>query len=169
MRRLTSLFLGWSSCASALHLPAPATRPTLSAAPSSGAHSATSIGGAQLAALALGGSALLAVVEPAGASEAAGWIAPTKLVLGPFLTLGTLMFLMRVVLSWFPAYDLTKLPWSVVAIPTEPILKPTRAVIPPIGGVDISPIVWVSICSFFSEILLGPQGLLTIMERKGGM
>ena len=34
-------------------------------------------------------------------------------------------------------------------------------------GVDISPLVWVAILSFFSEILVGPQGLLSIMQKKG--
>lgn len=29
-------------------------------------------------------------------------------------------------------------------------------------------IIQVAIISFFSEILLGPQGLLSIVERKGG-
>ncbi len=96
-----------------------------------------------------------------------GWVGPTKLVLGPLLSLGTLAFLMRVVLSWFPKYDLRELPWSIAAIPTEPILKPTRKLVPPVAGVDISPIIWVSILSFFNEILLGPQGLLTIIEKKG--
>ena len=35
-----------------------------------------------------------------------------------------------------------------------------------ISGVDGTPIVWVSILSFFSEILLGPQGLLTILQKN---
>ena len=54
-----------------------------------------------------------------------------------------------------------------VAAPTEPLLKPTRKVVPPVAGVDISPIIWVSILSFISEILIGPQGLLTIMQKRG--
>ena len=107
--------------------------------------------------------AAMALVEPAGASDVS-WIAPTKLVLGPLLSIGTILFLMRVVLSWFPKYDLKELPWSIAAIPTEPLLKPTRAFIPPVAGVDISPLVWVGLLSFISEILLGPQGLLTIMQ-----
>ena len=112
--------------------------------------------------------AAIAIVQPAGASETS-WIAPTKFVLAPLLTVGTVLFLMRVVLSWFPKYDLTELPWSIAAIPTEPLLKPTRAFVPPVAGVDISPLIWVGILSFFSEILLGPQGLLTIMQKKGGI
>ena len=34
------------------------------------------------------------------------------------------------------------------------------------AGVDISPLVWVAILSFFSEILTGPQGILTIVQRN---
>ena len=99
---------------------------------------------------------LLALAEPAAASDVS-WVGPTKFVLQPLLTLGTLAMLFRVVLSWFPKYDLKEMPWILVAAPTEPILKFTRLVIPPVAGVDISPIVWVSILSFISEILTGPQ------------
>lgn len=109
---------------------------------------------------------MLSVVEPCSASDVS-WIAPVRFVLGPTLSIGTIFFLMRVVLSWFPTYKLDELPWSVVAIPTEPFLKLTRKLVPPVAGVDISPIVWVSVLSFFSEILLGPQGLLTILAKKG--
>merc|ERR1712087_33945 len=105
-------------------------------------------------------------VDPAAASDVS-WVAPTKAVLGPMLSLFTVLFLMRVVLSWFPKYDLNELPWNIAAWPTEPILKGTRQVIPPVAGVDISPLVWVAITSFFSEILLGPQGLLNILQKKG--
>jgi len=114
----------------------------------------------------LAGAVLLSSVEPASAA-AAPWIAPTKLVLSPLLSIGTIFFLLRVVLSWFPTYDLKEPPWNIVAIPTEPLLKPTRKLIPPVAGVDISPIVWVSLLSFFSEILCGPQGILTIMQKRG--
>jgi YggT family protein len=48
-------------------------------------------------------------------------------------------------------------------VPTEPFLAPSRKVVSPIGGVDITPILWVGIFSFVREILLGQQGLLTMM------
>jgi len=141
----------------------PAVRPRTAAPPPVSSVPASPRGDA-LAAIA--GVALLSIVEPASASDVS-WIAPTKLVLGPMLSIGTIFFLIRVVLSWFPKYSLDELPWSVVAIPTEPLLKTTRKVVPPVAGVDISPIIWVSILSFISEILLGPQGLLTIMQKRG--
>ena len=59
-----------------------------------------------------------------------------------------------------------KLPWSLAFKPTEPVLGPTRRAIPPVGGVDVSPIVWVALLSFFNEILLGPQGILNLLQRK---
>jgi YggT family protein len=86
-------------------------------------------------------------------------------VLGPFLAVMTLLFIIRIVLTWYPQVDSTKLPFSVVVLPTEPFLAPTRKLIQPLGGVDITPIVWVGIFSLLRELLLGQQGLLTMMMR----
>ncbi len=66
----------------------------------------------------------------------------------------------------YPQIDGKKLPWSIAVAPTEPVLKPTRQVIQPVGGVDVSPIVWVAFLSFVNEILLGPQGILNLLQRK---
>ncbi|KAK9823207.1 hypothetical protein WJX72_001096 [[Myrmecia] bisecta] len=74
--------------------------------------------------------------------------------------------IVRIVLSWYPQLDGKQLPWSIAVFPTEPILGPTRKVIQPVGGVDISPIVWVAVLSFLNEILLGPQGILNLLQRK---
>ena len=43
----------------------------------------------------------------------------------------------------------------------------TRKVVKPFNGLDVSPIVWVALLSFVSEILTGPQGILSMIERKG--
>lgn len=79
-------------------------------------------------------------------------------LLSPFFCLSFFCFLQL---------DLNSVPQNLVAWPTEPILKPTRAVVPPAFGVDISPIVWVMICSFLHEILLGQQGILNLISAKG--
>ena len=79
-----------------------------------------------------------------------------------FLGLMTILFIFRIVLTWYPQAELNRLPFSLVALPTEPLLKPVRKLIPPIGGVDITPIVWVGICTLLREILLGQQGLITM-------
>ncbi len=84
--------------------------------------------------------------------------------LGLSLLLGlmTILFIFRIVLTWYPQIELARFPYSLIAIPTEPLLKPVRKIIPPIGGVDISPIIWVGICTLLREILIGQQGLITM-------
>ena len=91
-------------------------------------------------------------------------------ILKPTVTILEFFFIMRIVMSWDPAYNTgDKLPWAIFYKPTEPVLAPTRKVIQPIGGVDISPIVWTFILSLLNEILLGPQGILILIERQGGL
>ena len=88
-----------------------------------------------------------------------------NLVLGVFLALMTVLFIFRIILTWYPQVELTRLPWKLIAIPTEPLLIPARKLIPPLGGVDITPILWVGICTLLREILIGQQGLLTMASR----
>lgn len=89
--------------------------------------------------------------------EVASWI------LGSVLVVMTLLFIFRIVLTWYPQVNLNQLPWNLIAWPTEPFLAVTRKIVPPIGGVDITPIIWVGICSLLREMMLGQQGLLTMM------
>jgi YggT family protein len=81
------------------------------------------------------------------------------------LVLGLMIFLFifRIVLTWYPQVDLNRFPVNVVAWPTEPFLIPLRKLVPPIGGVDITPIIWLGIFSLLREILVGQQGLLKMM------
>uniref|UniRef100_A0A061RYK5 YggT family protein n=1 Tax=Tetraselmis sp. GSL018 TaxID=582737 RepID=A0A061RYK5_9CHLO len=95
--------------------------------------------------------------------ETAGAIAS---VLGPFFSISTILMILRIVTTWYPEIDGSKLPWSAVFFPTEWILAPSRKVIPPQFGVDVSPIVWVAIISFLNEILIGPQGILNLIIRE---
>ncbi|MEM1368123.1 MAG: YggT family protein [Cyanobacteria bacterium P01_H01_bin.15] len=86
----------------------------------------------------------------------------STLALGIVLGALSFLFILRIVLTWYPQVELAKFPWSLVALPTEPLLAPTRRVVPPLGGVDISPIIWVGIISLVREFLVGQQGLLTM-------
>ncbi|KAB8333225.1 YggT family protein [Scytonema tolypothrichoides VB-61278] len=86
-------------------------------------------------------------------------------ILGPILGLMTFLFIFRIILTWYPQADLNRLPFNLVAWPTEPFLVPLRKIVPPMGGVDITPIIWVGIFSLLREILLGQQGLLTMLSR----
>jgi YggT family protein len=87
------------------------------------------------------------------------------LSLGLFFAIMTILFLFRIILTWYPTVELTKLPYSLAYLPTEPFLAPTRKLIPPLGGVDITPVVWLGICTLLREMLLGQQGIITMALR----
>ena len=86
--------------------------------------------------------------------------------LGIFLSFLTLAFLIRLILTWYPKIDLNKGFWLLIAFPTSSILNFTRKFIPPIGGVDVGPVIWIGIISFLREILVGQQGLIKLAIEK---
>ena len=89
------------------------------------------------------------------------------LLLGLVLALWGLLFLARIVLSWYPQIDLRQGSLRLVGAATEPLLAATRRVIPPIGGVDVTPVIWVGLVSLVRELLVGQQGLLTQVIQRG--
>ena len=62
-----------------------------------------------------------------------------------------LLLVLRILLSWFPNIDWWKQPFKFLYTATEPIFAPFRKLIPPISGLDISPIV----AFLFIQILQG--------------
>ena len=88
------------------------------------------------------------------------------LSLGLLLALLTLAFLMRIVLTWYPEVNLKQGFWLFVAWPTEPFLAFTRKFVAPIGGVDITPVIWVGLISLIRELIVGQQGLLSQILLK---
>ena len=94
-------------------------------------------------------------------AQPASLLAWGNLLLGLVLSGWTLLFLFRIVLTWYPQIDLTKGVMRLIGAPTEPLLVLTRRLIQPIGGVDVTPVVWVGLISLFRELVVGQQGLLT--------
>ena len=91
------------------------------------------------------------------------------LVLGLLLAAWTLAFLLRIVLTWYPLVDLKQGAWPLIAWPTEPVLALTRRVVAPIGGVDVTPVIWVGLISLVRELLVGQQGLLSQILLRAQM
>ena len=89
----------------------------------------------------------------------------TAWILGPTLAVMTFLFIFRIILTWYPQANLSRFPFNIIAWPTEPFLALLRKIVPPIGGVDITPIIWVGIFSLVREMLLGQQGLITMIAR----
>ncbi|KAF5190378.1 Cofactor assembly of complex c subunit b ccb3 protein [Thalictrum thalictroides] len=98
-------------------------------------------------------------VNPAVAKLAIG-------ILGPLFSAFSFLFIVRIVMSWYPKLPVGKFPYVLAYAPTEPILIPTRKLIPPLGGVDVTPVVWFGLISFLNEILVGPQGLLILLSQQ---
>ena len=87
------------------------------------------------------------------------------ITLGLSLSLLTLAFLIRLIMSWYPKIDISKGLWIIVLLPTSSILKFTKKIIPPIGGVDVTPVIWIGIISLIREILVGQQGLIKLILK----
>ncbi|KAL6613748.1 hypothetical protein ACP70R_036018 [Stipagrostis hirtigluma subsp. patula] len=104
-------------------------------------------------------AAVLGDLDPATAKAVAG-------VAGPALSALGFLFILRIVMSWYPRLPVTKFPYVLAYAPTEPFLAVTRKVIPPLGGVDVTPVVWFGLVSFLNEILVGPQGLLVLLSQQ---
>ena len=69
------------------------------------------------------------------------------------LTVLTWAILIRVLLSWIPNLDRGNALVQLLAQVTDPVLEPARRIIPPIGGMDISPIV-VLLLRLLQQLLL---------------
>ena len=82
--------------------------------------------------------------------------------LGLLLSFFTLIFLVRLILTWYPKININKGFWLIVSIPSSPILNFTKKFIPTIGGVDVTPVIWIGLISFLREILVGQQGLIKL-------
>ena len=88
------------------------------------------------------------------------------LFLGILLSFLTLVFLVRLIMTWYPKIDGKSGFWIIVTFPTNQILNITKKVIPPIGGVDVSPVIWIGIISFIRELLVGQQGLIKLAIQR---
>ena len=85
------------------------------------------------------------------------------ITLGLFLSFLTLIFLIRLIMTWYPNIDSSQGLWIIVKLPTNMILRITKQIVPPIGGVDITPVIWIGLISFLREILVGQQGLIKLV------
>jgi len=65
-----------------------------------------------------------------------------------------LFLIIRILLSWFPNINWWDQPFKLLNDITEPILAPFRRLIPPIGGLDLSPIVAFLAIGIIESIIL---------------
>jgi YggT family protein len=71
--------------------------------------------------------------------------------LSTFLSIYTVLLISRILLSWFPNLDWFNPPFSVLSQLTDPYLNLFRSIIPPLGGIDLSPILAFLLLSFLRQ------------------
>lgn len=74
-------------------------------------------------------------------------------VLIQFITVYRLLLLGRILLSWLPNLDWYKQPFRFIAAVTDPVMEPFRRLIPPLGGIDFSPIILFFLLSLLQDLL----------------
>lgn len=70
-----------------------------------------------------------------------------------FIGIYTALLFIRILLSWFPNIDWYNQPWATVSQLTDPYLNLFRSIIPPLGGMDFSPILALLLLQVLSQVL----------------
>ncbi|MBE9051842.1 YggT family protein [Nostocales cyanobacterium LEGE 11386] len=60
--------------------------------------------------------------------------------LATFITFYSYLLIIRVLLTWFPTINWYNQPFAALSQVTDPYLNLFRSIIPPLGGIDLSPI-----------------------------
>lgn len=74
--------------------------------------------------------------------------------LSTFLQIYFILLIIRILLSWFPSVDWFNPPFSILSQLTDPYLNLFRSIIPPLGGIDISPILAIFLLQFVSSLIV---------------
>ena len=77
-----------------------------------------------------------------------------------FQALYVIIFI-RILLTWFPQINWYNQPFAFLKQVSDPILLPFRAIIPPFGGLDFSPIVALLFLSIIQEVFVRAAALLS--------
>lgn len=73
--------------------------------------------------------------------------------LAQFIQIYSILLIIRILLTWFPNIDWSSAPLSILSQLTDPYLNIFRSVIPPLGGIDFSPILAFLLLNFISQLL----------------
>lgn len=78
--------------------------------------------------------------------------------LATFLQIYLFLMFIRILLSWFPNINWYDPPFSVLSQLTDPYLNLFRSFIPPLGGIDFSPIIAIFVLQIGAQLLLSALG-----------
>ncbi|MBD1996197.1 YggT family protein [Leptolyngbya sp. FACHB-541] len=86
---------------------------------------------------------------------------PITLIAEPisiFLRIYIALLFIRILLSWFPTVNWMNPPFSILSQLTDPYLNVFRSFIPPLGGIDLSPMLAIFLLSFVAQAVTGLAG-----------
>ena len=78
---------------------------------------------------------------------------PVLLILDGAISLFNMALILWCLLSWFPNVNRYDGPFRYLGMIVMPVLGPVKRVIPPVGNIDISPMVLMIALSFVQRIL----------------
>ena len=76
---------------------------------------------------------------------------------GTFLSIYSLLLIIRILLSWFPNIDWSGQPFAALSQLTDPYLNLFRSIIPSLGGIDFSPILAILAIQFAQGLVAQVQ------------
>ncbi len=77
--------------------------------------------------------------------------------LATFLQIYSVLLFIRILLSWFPNVNWYDPPFSILSQLTDPYLNIFRSFIPPLGGIDFSPMLAIILLQVVSSLLTSLQ------------
>ncbi|MDV2995406.1 MULTISPECIES: YggT family protein [Cyanophyceae] len=82
--------------------------------------------------------------------------------LATFIQIYSVLIIIRVLLTWFPSIDWYNQPFAALSQITDPYLNLFRSIIPPLGGIDISPILAILLLNLAGSLVGGLSGSPTM-------
>lgn len=73
--------------------------------------------------------------------------------LSTFISLYSLLLFIRILLTWFPNVDWYNQPFAALGQVTDPYLNVFRSFIPPLGGIDFSPILAIFLLQILGNLV----------------
>ena len=75
--------------------------------------------------------------------------------LSTFITIYTGLLFVRILLTWFPNISFYDQPFATLAQITDPYLNLFRSIIPPLGGMDFSPMLAIIVLQLLGSFVAG--------------
>jgi YggT family protein len=75
--------------------------------------------------------------------------------LSTFITIYTGLLFVRILLTWFPNISFYDQPFATLAQLTDPYLNLFRSIIPPLGGMDFSPMLAIIVLQLVGSLVAG--------------